>query len=281
MAPTPPMSRLPTARTAPVAVAPTRAIGDNAPLKRGAEIYPVPDQCAGAGLRRAVAAAASPSPAACAVPPGSTSSAEGDEADAAAASFRRARRQPVSRSKASCARRPRAAFRSPCRCGNGFGAGGLCDPLFADGVDGLRRHAHRPALRPDHARPDPARRAASPRDLPVSRPTARSATSRRWAGAAASRRRAAVLRHAPRSRSSCRSSPGTSSTASTGICPTTRPGASRSTPIPQLTRDRRLARPWPADPAAARLRARSVPAATTARRRSARSSRWPAGSASR
>ena len=30
--------------TAPVAVAPTRAVGDNATLKRGAEIYPVPDQ---------------------------------------------------------------------------------------------------------------------------------------------------------------------------------------------------------------------------------------------
>ena len=29
--------------TAPVAVAPTRAVGDNATLKRGAEIYPVPD----------------------------------------------------------------------------------------------------------------------------------------------------------------------------------------------------------------------------------------------
>ena len=30
--------------TAPVAVKPTRAVGDNATLKRGAEIYPVPDQ---------------------------------------------------------------------------------------------------------------------------------------------------------------------------------------------------------------------------------------------
>ena len=96
---------------------------------------------------------------------------------------------------------------------------------------GFGRHAHRPALRPDHARPDPARRPPSSRDLPVS---GRRRNPRRAGARLArhpSRRRAAVLRARPRSSDSCASSPGTSSTASTGISPTTRPGASRSTPI--------------------------------------------------
>ena len=50
-----------------------------------------------------------------------------------------------------------------------------------------------------------------------------------------SRRRPPVLRDRRDQALPARSSPGTSSTASTGISPTTRPGASRSTPIPQLT----------------------------------------------
>ena len=72
--------------TAPVAVMPTRAVGDNATLKRGAEIYPVPDQAP-------VPVAIVPWPQSVvvsgrlAVPPGLDLRAEGDDAAKAVASF--------------------------------------------------------------------------------------------------------------------------------------------------------------------------------------------------
>jgi len=72
--------------TAPVALSPTRAVGDNATLKRGAEIYPVPDQAP-------VPVAIVPWPQSVAisgrraVPPGLDLRAEGDDAAKAVASF--------------------------------------------------------------------------------------------------------------------------------------------------------------------------------------------------
>ena len=72
--------------TAAVAVAPTHAVGDNATLKRGAEIYPVPDQAP-------VPVSIVPWPQSVAVsgrlamPAGLDLSAKGGDAEAAAASF--------------------------------------------------------------------------------------------------------------------------------------------------------------------------------------------------
>src|SRR4051794_9970969 len=72
--------------TAPVALSPTRAVGDNATLKRGAEVYPVPE-------RAPVPVAIVPWPQSVtvsgrrAVPPGLDLRADGDDAAKAVASF--------------------------------------------------------------------------------------------------------------------------------------------------------------------------------------------------
>ncbi len=82
--------------TAAVAVAPTRAVGDNATLKRGAEIYPVPDQAP-------VPVSIVPWPQSVAVsgrlavPPGLDLSANGGERRGSGRELCRACRQPVSR----------------------------------------------------------------------------------------------------------------------------------------------------------------------------------------
>ena len=86
MAPTPPISPSPTAPRLPSPSTPTRAVGDNATLKRGAEIYPVPDQAP-------VPVSIVPWPQSVAVsgrlavPAGLDLSANGGDAEAAAASF--------------------------------------------------------------------------------------------------------------------------------------------------------------------------------------------------
>ena len=111
---------------------PTRAVGDNATLKRGAEIYPVPDQAP-------VPVAIVPWPQSVAVsgrravPPGLDLRAEGDDAAAAVASFAEL---VDSLFPVEGIVRPAAEGGLPglrfnrqrlwCRS--------LCDPLFADGV---------------------------------------------------------------------------------------------------------------------------------------------------
>ena len=115
-----PMSRSRTARRVPVAVTPTRASGDNAPLKRGAEIYPVPAEAP-------VPISVVPWPADVAYRGAARrrrawrSSPTGDEASAAAEAFRRSRRRPFpGRGYRPACRRGRLS-RSRFRSADGFG----------------------------------------------------------------------------------------------------------------------------------------------------------------
>ena len=153
--------------TAPVAVEPTRAVGDNATLKRGAEIYPVPDQAP-------VPVSIVPWPQHVAVSGpaapcrrGSTLSAGGCRGRCGGRRLWRARRQPV---PVEGIVRPAAEGGLPVAAlaRRGICARGLCDRLFAGRRVGVGWHPRRPALRTDHARPDPARRTPSPRDVRVS-----------------------------------------------------------------------------------------------------------------
>ena len=178
--------------TLPVAVAPTRALDDDAPLKRGAELYAVPPKAPApisvVPWPRDVTVSGRG-----AVPPGLALQPTGDEATAAAEAFGDLVQAlfPVEGIV-----RPAAEGGYPVALSLG---GDFAPEAYAIRFRSWRRnsegrHAHRTALRADHARADPARSQTPSGNLPVPGERRNRRRACAWLARHASRRRAPVLR---------------------------------------------------------------------------------------
>ena len=265
-------------RTVRVATTPTEAIGSNAPLLKGAVRFPVPAKVPAPisvipWPKRVAITGSRPAPVGFDLQP------NGADATAAAAAFAQLTSdlfpvEGIVRPAAEGGLAIKIAAKP------GLGAGSLRSHVRRERRVGCGDHAYRHALRPDHARPDPARREAvsGPAGVPDRRHHRRR-TGLRLARHA-SRCRAAVLLQR-RSRAAAQAHRLEQDEPLPLASERGRGLARRDRCLSRAHLDRRLARLRQGAAADARAAVRSRPAATTARPRSGGSSRSARTSASR